>query len=167
MIFLIKLPFFLLLVLFAACLSYLLLPLVFLPGIKRYIVLLTNHLLYRAILYLLGVYSIDGMQKRVPKMGSGHLILALNTSPLDIYLLKYLASPVFAEAAVDGDGNLAVFRKSNRSLWNILSDPLSLALREKESNFKGESLEKLVDSAKKGILGPVVLFFEVIVRKYT
>ena len=98
-------------------------------------------------------------------MGSGHLILALNTSPLDIYLLKYLASPVFVEVAVDGDGNSAVFRKSNRSLWNILSDPLSLAIREKESNFKGESLEKLVDSAKKGVLGPLVLFFEVIVIK--
>lgn len=98
-------------------------------------------------------------------MGSGHLILALNTSPLDIYLLQYLASPVFAEVAVDGDGNLAVFRKSNRSLWNILSDPLSLAFREKETNFKGDSLEKLVDSAKKGVSGPVVLFFEVICYK--
>ena len=94
-------------------------------------------------------------------MGSGQLILAMNTSPLDIFLLKYLASPVFAEAAVDGAGNQAFFRKSNRSLWGVLSDPLALAIREKESQFKGESLEKLVAEAAKGVWGPVVLFFEV------
>lgn len=123
--------------------------------------ILNNRLIYRVILWFLGVVSIEGLQRKPPKMNSGVLILSLNTSPFDLLLLRYLASPVFVEVAIDSANNQAIFRKSGLGMCQLLAEPFSLSFQEKESGFKGDTLENLVTTAKQQLLGPLVLFFEV------
>ena len=130
------------------------------PGFQRYVNLIHNRLIYRVMLFLLGFFDIDGFPKKIPPMGSGHLILSPHTSPIDLLVLNYLASPIYAKVTSSVSDSKVTIQRSAYGLWKSMMNPKTFVIDEAKES-KG-TLKDLKEKAGNDKQGPIVLFFEVI-----
>lgn len=91
-------------------------------------------------------------------MNSGTLILVSHSSPIDFFLLNYLASPIYLNVSIYPNGEVSI-RNGCGVLTGII-DPKAFNFSEK---LGGKSLKEVVREAGELKKGPLVLFFEVFI----
>lgn len=172
---LIRLPLFIVILIWTILFEKIIIPLVFLyfslisnkfklfvASFQRYLLILNNRICFRTMLFLLGYLKLEDLGKKPPRMGSGTLILSLQNSPIDYFLLNYLCSPVYARMLIaSGENKSIYFSQSYSNIVKYLYDPMSFSIKQEE-NIKEKNIKELVLWCEKQKKGPLVLFFEVL-----